>query len=150
MDMHRDINHSQKLWDQRPGLVGGILICIFAVSSFGLWLFLLTHGVGKLLLSALITTGISLIWNLFLIFKVGYDGFQRNYLLTYIVNVIVMVLAMYVLQVQFPVSVAGEAAIVGVWRFLVILIISLILNGMSTFLICGLVWLLMSLFGNMD
>ena len=111
---------------------------------------MLTHGIGKLLLSALVTTGISLIWNLFLIFKVGYDGFQRNYLLTYIVNVIVMVLAMYVLQVQFPISVAGEAAIVGVWRFLVILIISLILNGMSTFLICGLVWLLMSLFGNMD
>ena len=150
MDTHRDFSHSEKLWDQRPGLIGGILICVFAASSFGLWLFLLTHGVGKLLLSALITTGISLIWNLFLIFKVDYDGFQRNYLLTYIVNVIVMIVAMYLLQVQFPVSVAGQEAISGVWRFLIILIISLVLNGLSTFLICGLVWLLMSLFGDMN
>lgn len=88
----------------------------------------------------------SLVLNLFLIFRVGYNGFGINFFVNYIIALVLTIAGMYIFNIHYPTANPNDGR--ELWRFLFYLLSSLLINGLPTFVISGIMWILMAMFGD--
>ena len=145
----RSGRYSQGIPDQRPGLVAGILIAIFLGLSILTWVFVYyVHtdtSIGSMRVLLVVSIA-SLLFNLFMIFRVGYNGFVMNFWVSYMLNVIFAVAGMFLIGLEIRL---GDVNLIPGWRLLLYIGLSLMLSALPTFIISGIVWILMAMFGDM-
>ena len=142
-------HYSQGIPDQRPGFLVGILIAIFFIGSIITWVFAVQKNspdTSAAVRIVLVVSVLSLILNLFLIFRVGYNGFGLNFFVNYVLAIIFTIAGMYLFDVHVPTANTESGR--ELWRFLFYLLASGMLNGLPTFVISGIMWLLMAMFGD--
>lgn len=140
---------SQGIPDQRPGFLAGVLVIVCLALSILAWIFTwrTETDTSRLLIRIMIVVSIaSLIFNLFLIFRIGYNGFVMNFWVSYLLNVIFSVAGMFLTDLS--VTAAGPLAVTE-WRLLIFILTAALMSAVPTFLISGITWLLMAMFGDM-
>ena len=139
---------SQGIPDQRPGFLAGAIVIVCLALSILAWIFTwrTDTDASRLLIRIMIVVSIaSLIFNLFLIFRIGYNGFVMNYWVSYLLNVIFSVAGMFLTDLS--ISAAGPLAVTE-WRLLIFILTAALMSAVPTFLISGITWLLMAMFGD--
>ncbi len=135
--------------DQRPGFVGGVVLTVLTVLGIVFWI-LLFHREdvqsGRILAVEICVNGITLALNLFLICRVGYNGFLQNYVGTFLMNLFLAVIGLYIAGIRFYQG-NGVEELEAFWRFVIFLLLSALMALMPTLIICGLMWIIMSIFG---
>ena len=78
VNLHLDL----PIFDQRPGVVFGIILALFFVGGVMAWIYIIFSDDASskiILITALIVSAILLAINLFTIFRIGYDGFLKKF-----------------------------------------------------------------------
>lgn len=135
--------------DQRPGFVSGILLTVLTVLGIVFWILLFHRDdvqSGRILTVEICVNVITLALNIFMICRVGYNGFLRNYGATFLLNLFLAVAGLYIAGIRLY-SGDGVRELEAFWRLVVFLFMSALMALMPTLMICGLMWTIMSIFG---
>ena len=142
-------HYSQGIPDQRPGFLTGILIAVFFLGSVFSWVYAVqkdSPDTNRVIQFVFVAAVFSLVLNLFLIFRVGYNGFGINFFVNYIIALVLTIAGMYIFNIHYPTANPNDGR--ELWRFLFYLLSSLLINGLPTFVISGIMWILMAMFGD--
>lgn len=145
-----DRHYSQGIPDQRPGFFVGILIALFFTGSIFAWVYAVqknTDTTSAVVHIVFAVAALSLVLNLFLLFRVGYNGFAMNFFVNYVLALILTIAGFYIFNIQTPAANPNDGR--ELWRFLFYLLASGLMNGLPTFAISGIMWILMAMFGDM-
>ena len=145
-----DRRYSQGIPDQRPGFFSGLLIALFFSASVIAWIYAVrvnTPASRSVIHITLAVAALYLAYNLFMIFRVGYNGFGMNFFVNYVLALIFSVAGMFIFDVRVPVGSAQTGQTV--WHFVLYLVTACLMSGLPTFVISGITWLLMAMFGDM-
>lgn len=136
-------------FDQRPGFAMGALFTILTVLGVLFWILLFNREdvqSTRILVVEILVNVITLGLNLYLICRVGYSGFLRNFGATYVLNLFLSVAGLYIAGVRFSEETGGEQ-LEAFWRFVLFLLMAALMALMPTLIICGLMWAIMTIFG---
>lgn len=130
----------------------GICMSFMFLCGILVWVYLFSmEGVmgARIRLVALIVNIIILLVNLFMICKIGYDGFAKNFTVSYFFNIVLTVIGFWMFHIHIFPTVAGETTkmLGGFLEFIVFFFLSGIMAILPTVIICALMWLIMMLFG---
>lgn len=148
---HYNITDGMPFFFGKWGFIGGIVFAIGLVLSIIAWVYMFVtdnaqaHQVLKI---ELIVAGVSFAVNLLTVLFIGYNGFGHNFAVTYTLSVILSVIILFIGGVDLPGVDPWSGA--GLSVFLSIILyafMSLFLTIIPAFLICGLMLLLMNVFG---
>ena len=95
VNLHLDL----PIFDQRPGVVFGIILALFFVGGVMAWIYIIFSDDASskiILITALIVSAILLAINLFTIFRIGYDGFLKNLGSTFLIGMVLTVAGFYI------------------------------------------------------
>lgn len=141
--------HFSFIMDQRPGFFVGILFALLLVLGILFWYLLFDLGTpdaGKILTVEICVNVLSLLINIIMICKVGYDDFLTNFRASYLLNMLFSVIGLYIAGVQL-IENTGGSQLIEFWRFVTFVFIAALMALLPTIVICGVMWLIMSIFG---
>lgn len=147
-----NIRLSMPLFDQRPGLIAGILMTLFFTGGILVWIYLFSMDndmARKILVVEAIVNVILLLVNLYCILRVGYDGFLRNLGMTWLLNVVLTIVGFYMGHVHLLAAAADGQSILlhGFLEFIVFVLLTALMAVVPTLIISLLMWLIMAIFG---
>lgn len=147
-----NIRFSMPLFDQRPGLIAGILLALFFTAGILVWIYLFSmdnETARKILVVEAVVNVILLAVNLFCILRVGYDGFLRNLGMTWLLNIVLTIIGFYIGHIHLLAAAAdGQSVLLhGFLEFLVFVLLTALMAVVPTLIISLLMWLLMAIFG---
>lgn len=143
---HFCLNCDAEKWSFILTLCGTVL---FMISLF-VWLYVFLTGCRTVCAAELIGNGLVFLLNFFCICRIGYeDRFWRNVGITYLLAVAASVAVLYIFRAEIVVAPQPQDAgsLYGAMQFLIYLLTSAIMAFIPTLLDCGLIWLIMKLFG---
>lgn len=151
-DSNHNINLGMPYFDQRPGLAAGVLITLFCCGGIFAWLYMLSldsETCSKILGVAITVNILMLVGNVIGILFKGYDTYGQNFLITWILNIVFTVIGFGIRNIGFLTS-SGNAADGVLFQFLQLMIsilVAALISVIPTMLICGIMWIIMEIFG---
>lgn len=147
-----NIRFNMPLFDQRPGLIAGILLALFFTAGILVWIYLFSMDnatARKILVVEAVVNVILLAVNLFCILRVGYDGFLKNLGMTWLLNIVLTIIGFYICHIHLLAAAAdGQSALLhGFLEFLVFVLLTALMAVVPTLIISLLMWLIMAIFG---
>lgn len=140
---------SMPLFDQRPGFVAGIVFAVLLVLGILFWYLLFdwqTPDADKILYVGIGANVITLIITLAVLGRAHYDTFTQCFSFSYLINVALSVVGLYLLNVQLIANPDGSQMI-AFWRFMLFVFIAALMTLAPTILVCAVLWLFLSIFG---
>lgn len=137
------------LFDQRPGFVAGIVFALLLVLGILFWYLLFawqTPDADKILYVGIAANVITLVLTLSFVGRAHYESFTQCFTLSYLINVVLSVVGLYILNVQLIANPDGSQMI-AFWRFMLFLFIAALMTLAPTILLCAVLWLFLCIFG---
>ncbi len=146
-------NTSEGPWGDSTvaGIVAGVLLTLLFVGGILVWIYLfsLDGSVSrKILFTELAVNAVLLGINIFLICRVGYDGFFKNLLCTWGANLVLTVAGFYIAQIHLLAAPEDGEVLHGVLEFIIFVLLSALMAVIPALVICGVMWVIMAVFGN--
>lgn len=136
---------------QRPGPLSGVAAVLLFLGGVLVWfvLFSLKGELSRQILTIEIVVNVILLAvNIYAICRIGYDGFVKNGLVTWSLNVILAMAGFYLTGLKMlKISAAGMEWLTDFMEFMVFLLLASLMSLVPTLLICLVMWLVMAVFG---
>lgn len=147
-----NIRLNMPLFDQRPGLIAGIVLTLFFTGGILVWIYLFSMDndtARKILIVEAVVNVILMLVNIYCILRVGYDGFLRNLGMTWLLNVVLTIIGFYIGHIHLLAAAANDQSVLlhGFLEFLVFVLLTALMAVVPTLIICLLMWLIMAIFG---
>lgn len=147
-----NIRLNMPLFDQRPGLIAGIVLTLFFTGGILVWIYLFSMDndtARKILIVEAVVNVILMLVNIYCILRVGYDGFLRNLGMTWLLNVVLTIIGFYIGHIHLLAAAANDQSVLlhGFLEFLVFALLTALMAVVPTLIICLLMWLIMAIFG---
>lgn len=147
VNLHLDL----PIFDQRPGVVFGIILALFFVGGVMAWIYIIFSDDASskiILITALIVSAILLAINLFTIFRIGYDGFLKNLGSTFLIGMVLTVAGFYIGGLDIlKTAEDGGRLLTAFLEFFIYIFLAALMAVVPAVLICFLVWMIMVIFG---
>lgn len=147
VNLHLDL----PIFDQRPGVVFGIILALFFVGGVMAWIYIIfsDDAASKIILiTALIVSAILLAINLFTIFRIGYDGFLKNLGSTFLIGMVLTIAGFYIGGLDIlKTAEDGGRLLTAFLEFFIYIFLAALMIIVPAVLICFLVWMIMVIFG---
>ena len=147
MNLHLDL----PIFDQRPGVVFGIILALFFVGGVMAWIYIIFSDDASskiILITALIVSAILLAINLFTIFRIGYDGFLKNLGSTFLIGMVLTVAGFYIGGLDIlKTAEDGGRLLTAFLEFFIYIFLAALMAVVPAVLICFIVWMIMVIFG---
>ena len=147
VNLHLDL----PIFDQRPGVVFGIILALFFVGGVMAWIYIIFSDDASskiILITALIVSAILLAINLFTIFRIGYDGFLKNFGSTFFIGMVLTVAGFYIGGLDIlKTAEDGGRLLTAFLEFFIYIFLAALMAVVPAVLICFIVWMIMVIFG---
>lgn len=147
VNLHLDL----PIFDQRPGVVFGIILALFFVGGVMAWIYIIFSDDASskiILITALIVSAILLAINLFTIFRIGYDGFLKNLGSTFLIGMVLTVAGFYIGGLDIlKTAEDGGRLLTAFLEFFIYIFLAARMAVVPAVLICFIVWMIMVIFG---
>ncbi|HIT05552.1 MAG TPA: hypothetical protein IAB53_02760 [Candidatus Scybalocola faecipullorum] len=147
VNLHLDL----PIFDQRPGVVFGIILALFFVGGVMAWIYIIFSDDASskiILITALIVSAILLAINLFTIFRIGYDGFLKNLGSTFLIGMVLTVAGFYIGGLDIlKTAEDGGRLLTAFLEFFIYIFLAALMAVVPAVLICFIVWMIMVIFG---
>ena len=147
VNLHLDL----PIFDQRPGVVFGIILALFFVGGVMAWIYIIFSDDASskiILITALIVSAILLAINLFTIFRIGYDGLLKNLGSTFLIGMVLTVAGFYIGGLDIlKTAEDGGRLLTAFLEFFIYIFLAALMAVVPAVLICFIVWMIMVIFG---
>ena len=147
VNLHLDL----PIFDQRPGVVFGIILALFFVGGVMAWIYIIFSDDASskiILITALIVSAILLAINLFTIFRIGYDGFLKNLGSTFLIGMVLTVAGFYIGGLDIlKTAEDGGRLLTAFLEFFIYIFLAALMAVVPAVLICFIVWMILVIFG---
>lgn len=142
VNLHLDL----PIFDQRPGVVFGIILALFFVGGVMAWIYIIFSDDASskiILITALIVSAILLAINLFTIFRIGYDGFLKNLGSTFLIGMVLTVAGFYIGGLDIlKTAEDGGRLLTAFLEFFIYIFLAALMAVVPAVLICFIVWMI--------
>lgn len=147
-----NINFGLPFLNQKFGVFAGVLLTLLVGGAIFSWIFFLALDgdiVRKGLIGMAIVNGVVLALNLFIILKIGYDGFWKGYWISWGVNIILTEILFLISGTHFlNLTENGQSNALGVFlEIILVLFLEMFLAVLPTLVISLIVYIVMAIFG---